>query len=511
MSHPTSTPQQRGRRRNQRHSKEVSSSNSHPPQLSPALVGEDSTEQSHSHEHEKAHAISTGSRSRLDSTNKKSAKRKTANLTSKNEQLSGSLSDSPQNRRRAEQVHESDYPGEASTAFYGIGAGNNQTHSLTHEPKINHEQILIENPQRNSSTPSKQVYAGPLFHASPAASALPLPRKFSKSVPPQVSAQSPATAANTHDAGKTVNVFDPPATRPSQSSKANSGESPLDIFFHAQKTEQKKSSIFNTSPLRGPQSLTQDQNRQLSEPISSRPRTCLLDYQVTPESRRAGKEALPVEVDGAPDESESEEPGVAIPFKDRLNALHGPDHATPATDESEERQAKSEALKRLLMKPSDGRVSSPSESAALPPEQAYAAPFSPKSPYAHAATDSRLGVLPASAPQESHSPGAVDGTPNFVRRNQESRHIASSEASGPWPSHAKEVKPSPFSSLQPDGLNLSPRTAQDSGFQSSPPDASSQAQSSGMAGSHAGAERRTGLSDLQALESNLQKVLKLED
>ena len=89
-------------------------------------------------------------------------------------------------------------------------------------------------PGRASETPSK-AYAGPTFHASPAASSLPMPRFFSKSVP------------NVDKASSLKNMVEPDApdtaseneespfvdrTKPEPDRQVRE-ESPLDIFFHA--------------------------------------------------------------------------------------------------------------------------------------------------------------------------------------------------------------------------------------------------------------------------------------
>lgn len=101
-------------------------------------------------------------------------------------------------------------------------------------------------PGRSSATPL-QAYAGPTFHASPAASALPIPKFFSKSVP----------AANTGTSLKTMmekEALEAPKKTPSDRSgdsptlaKAQRigedqvrEESPLDVFFRADREEKEK-------------------------------------------------------------------------------------------------------------------------------------------------------------------------------------------------------------------------------------------------------------------------------
>jgi len=128
-------------------------------------------------------------------------------------------------------------------------------------PKRNHRGLRPEQDASNlttpidfNSTPPVQAYAGPTFHASPAPSALPIPRLFSKSVPV---------------GGKTTNmkamVQDPSVETPSNKSddsptmrnaiQVNEGPvseaSPLDIFFNADRAEKARrtAAIAASSPL----------------------------------------------------------------------------------------------------------------------------------------------------------------------------------------------------------------------------------------------------------------------
>lgn len=128
-------------------------------------------------------------------------------------------------------------------------------------PKRNHRALRPEQGASNlttpidfNSTPPVQAYAGPTFHASPAPSALPIPRLFSTSVPV---------------GGKTTNmkatVQDPSLGPPSNESddfltmrnaiQVDEGTvreaSPLDIFFNADRAEKMRRAAANpaSSPL----------------------------------------------------------------------------------------------------------------------------------------------------------------------------------------------------------------------------------------------------------------------
>ena len=89
-------------------------------------------------------------------------------------------------------------------------------------------------PNRANQTPTK-AYAGPTFHASPAASSLPLPKFYSKSVPnvnktkslkAMMEQETPGTSSGSEGSPS------PDIVKSCQNSMARE-ESPLDIFFRA--------------------------------------------------------------------------------------------------------------------------------------------------------------------------------------------------------------------------------------------------------------------------------------
>lgn len=96
-----------------------------------------------------------------------------------------------------------------------------------------------------ASTPMKQAYAGPTFHASPAASSLPKPKFFSKSVPSATPASSlqarldadPNKEQSQTPSPESEDVLEPALPRPQQAPNARE-DSPLDLFFNAHRAEQ---------------------------------------------------------------------------------------------------------------------------------------------------------------------------------------------------------------------------------------------------------------------------------
>ncbi|KAH7051074.1 hypothetical protein B0J12DRAFT_539047, partial [Macrophomina phaseolina] len=104
-----------------------------------------------------------------------------------------------------------------------------------------------------AATPAKDnAYAGPAFHASPAASALPMPKFFSKSVPAN---NAPATMQTRLDqesdsSGTSEKSDSPPFVGATPSAKAppRNEESPLDLFFRADREEKaRKASLLGTA------------------------------------------------------------------------------------------------------------------------------------------------------------------------------------------------------------------------------------------------------------------------
>ena len=91
------------------------------------------------------------------------------------------------------------------------------------------------------ATPLKeQAYAGPTFHASPAPSSLPVPKFFSKSVPNVDQQSLEARIAGEKTAEKASSSPESDVASPNPPSRA-AQQSPLDIFFQADRAEKEKS------------------------------------------------------------------------------------------------------------------------------------------------------------------------------------------------------------------------------------------------------------------------------
>jgi hypothetical protein len=106
---------------------------------------------------------------------------------------------------------------------------------------------------RTSATPLKNhgAYAGPTFHASPAPSALPIPKFLSRSVPAKT-AGSPPTPPPDNSSGSDTASPTPSPSRAPIAIPARHEDSPLDMLFRADKAERAKNITFspNHAPVR---------------------------------------------------------------------------------------------------------------------------------------------------------------------------------------------------------------------------------------------------------------------
>ncbi|KEF60641.1 uncharacterized protein A1O9_02202 [Exophiala aquamarina CBS 119918] len=206
--------------------------------------------------------------------------------------------------------------------------------------------------EKNKATPVKQpAYAGSTFQQSPAASALPMPSFYSKSlptagfIPPQPTKEPspplPSSATPPHDS---------PSKRES---------TPCDFLFEA--ARQAKATPRGDSPANFPGNLSVP----TGSPASRSP------------GPKEGDQMFPFELDGAAAPGE-DGLSFATPYKDRMAALRSTRSTSQGVknmDETE-RKAKTEALKKLLMK-SSGQNGNP----VISPQSDPHNPFNAKAPH----------------------------------------------------------------------------------------------------------------------------------
>ncbi|KKZ63386.1 hypothetical protein EMCG_02317 [[Emmonsia] crescens] len=191
-------------------------------------------------------------------------------------------------------------------------------------------------------------YAGPTFHASPAPSALPIPTFFSKSVPDR------ETSESSEDGSRDRGPLDTTPTKPKAVAVAppQSTEeipSPLEFLFKSAKGTKVTSRPVNcvTQPVK-PSPLQPNIPRQTKpQPPEVTPGTIFPLELESPDSRRMAIG-----------------PSFATPYRDRINALRSASSPSRSNDtvplDEDQRKAKTEALKDLLLNPRPQRPSSAS-------------------------------------------------------------------------------------------------------------------------------------------------------
>lgn len=236
------------------------------------------------------------------------------------------------------------------------------------------------------TTPMKeQAYAGPTFQASPAPSSLPVPKFFSRSVP-NVPAQQQSLEAKM--AGEQTPEKQPSpepdvVTVPPRASQ----QSPLEMFFRADKAEREKS---RSGSMLSPEMAT----RQV--PPATEPR---IPFQET------GKSGLLQELDGQSGDLPSPN---TTPHYDRQQSAGRPPSAgiqVPTTTSESERQRYTQDLKDLLFNNVNG---APAQAATPPPAQPRASsnprnesPFTTPSPFQR--STSGPSTPAPSSEQQNHS------------------------------------------------------------------------------------------------------------
>ncbi|MCJ1252102.1 hypothetical protein MMC30_009340 [Trapelia coarctata] len=218
-------------------------------------------------------------------------------------------------------------------------------------PRPEHRTSNLMTPIK-SNTPPVQAYAGPRFHASPAPSALPIPRMFSKSVP--VGDKTTSLKAMMQDAssdsGSNKSDDSPTLRNALQVNEAPVREaSPLDIFFNADRAEKARLAAAAAS---SPSPRSPEQNATIIKPVSPIPQ-----YMRNHSRHNTGGSVggmFPLEMDA------SEKPGPPLSHRSRpssqyLEPRRSDSSSSIPTAQStysqEQAKAKTLALKQLLFLP----------------------------------------------------------------------------------------------------------------------------------------------------------------
>lgn len=304
-------------------------------------------------------------------------------------------------------------PNNATVADTFLGYGGISSPSA--KPKVNG--TPKPNTRTNSATPGRpsntpiQAYAGPTFHASPAPSSLPMPKFFSKSVP-DVNRKNSLKAMMEEDLSEksSEKSEESPTIMSAQraSDRQVREESPLDIFFNADREEKNKrrqgsdygiaASDLGTGRPPAMNVLEQGQKFPLQDQAHHHSRH--------PTDPSVGG-LFTMEMDGPASPSNAKSQALPVPRhynEDITRPGSAPSHFMAASGHDEEqRKAKTLALKILLLSPPPQRpTTSPAHSSALDPRSGTGPSPSPsplpRRPPPSRATSGPFAAGPANTP-----------------------------------------------------------------------------------------------------------------
>ncbi|KAI9786920.1 MAG: hypothetical protein M1839_005151 [Geoglossum umbratile] len=220
-------------------------------------------------------------------------------------------------------------------------------------PLVGHARNTPLTPSKASNTPSKTAYAGPTFHASPAPSALPLPSFFSKSLPHSGNSLQAMLEREGSDKSEDSSSRGSPAP-PAQRQIIE--ESPLDIFFRADKEEKARARRNNASL--GQFDSPGSNVAQLGSPSYLRsPSTPL--FKNPPSRDTATPEIFAMDSDSGSSSRKPYGPTFSTPYNERINTIrsnrlpsaNNTPTQGPGPSDEEILKAKTQALKDLLFLP----------------------------------------------------------------------------------------------------------------------------------------------------------------
>ena len=216
-------------------------------------------------------------------------------------------------------------------------------------------QNLSLTPKRPNVTPA-QAYAGPTFHASPAPSALPIPKFFSKSLPPAENNDDLKAMLQEHSSEDSSTKSDDSPTMSNllHIEKAQTREaSPLDMFFNADR-EEKARRLLGTRkwPTDEDFNSLQKSSQVNNVPRSPTPSLGPVSGHTHHTASSSTPDVFPLEMDASEKAKTPNGAGVAHAayFPDMRDLTTSPSIKT-RIETDEQRKAKSIALKKLLMSP----------------------------------------------------------------------------------------------------------------------------------------------------------------
>ena len=268
-----------------------------------------------------------------------------------NGQRSGNVSAtenaSPKNRRSSKAYNKR----QSGSHLNARMNGNSQT------KKGNH----FDGPRIPSITPS-EAYAGPTFHASPAPSSLPMPKLFSKSVP-EVNKAKGLTTMMANEASETDPSPESSEGSPSQEKAERLNEqareeSPLDIFFKADREEKARARQSSSESPWLPETLNSQAARTFG-PATGSPSPARHHSRHDTASSTNGLFPMELEDGNSEGQTDSTNQSAHPGYMNRTSSSPVRVMTQAGGDEALKRYASSLALKKLLMSPKPEHLDSP--------------------------------------------------------------------------------------------------------------------------------------------------------
>lgn len=181
------------------------------------------------------------------------------------------------------------------------------------------------------TTPSAAAYAGPTFHASPAPSALPIPSFYSRSVPDSPGLRGLKQNRDVSISSNSEHSASPLPTRVSESQRE---ESPLDIFFKADREEKAQRARSASSaqhvanavgPFQPPPS-SQNSRTPPAPSVQHRPQRWSQD------KRSSSGGIFAMEMDSPANVRSPLGPAFSTPYNERINAARGSNQSPYSQD-----------------------------------------------------------------------------------------------------------------------------------------------------------------------------------
>ena len=342
------------------------------------------------------------------------------------------------------------------------------------------------------NTPSSAMFAGATFHASPAPSALPIPKFYSKSVPDSPGMKGVGSLQESYLSEAESPT--PPKHLPSATTVQRE-ESPLDFFFKADRAEKERArsasssnpAVQATGPFAPPPN---HRNVQTPPALGAQRRPSHAHRTST-----GGSGMFAMELDGPQGSGSPLGPGFGTPsYAERINAAKN----NRPREDSQNALERSEALKAYLF--SDHNVSPPPNVTAT---TIGSSPMTPKSVYSPNNQRS-----PAAAPQSQH---------NGFPFTQERRANNYSNASGRSSGLRQEVTPTKTPTMTPDrntqfahsSINQIYGNVMNPNHGNFLRNSSPQVASPSASLSYGASSGNTNM-DLQGMENSLRQILKLD-